>query len=191
MTWAPDYVTLAEAKDYLRITDTNDDTLLALWITTASRAVDGFCGRQFGKTDSAESRTYTAQFDRHLACWVAEIDDLYDADGSTVAGPSAEVLTDYELEPTNGPRKDRPYERLLATSSGPYTINSDSWGWSAVPSAATTATLLQTARLAARRDSPYGIAGSPTEGSELRLLASLDPDLRTSLNRFRRNWWAA
>jgi hypothetical protein len=71
------------------------------------------------------------------------------------------------------------------------TVTSDKWGWPTVPTPAKVATMLQTARLAARRDSPFGIAGSPSEGSELRLLATLDPDLKTSLTAFRRDWWAA
>jgi hypothetical protein len=35
VTWKPDYVTSAELKSYLRITDTNDDTLVALWTPRA------------------------------------------------------------------------------------------------------------------------------------------------------------
>lgn len=214
MTWAPDYATTAEVKSYLRITDADDDVLLALWGTAASRAVDNYCGRQFGQVATSEDRVYEAHFDSHIGCWVVQVDDLF---GSTitVTGPDSQTITDVELGPINALAKGKVYERLLLTRpvsaalpggwwAWPYattvpstrprvkvTVSSAQWGWSAVPSAVKAATLLQTARLAARRDSPYGVAGSPTEGSEIRLLATLDPDLKTALQAYRRNWWAA
>jgi hypothetical protein len=215
VTWAPDYATTADVKSYLRINDTADDVLLALWITAASRAVDNYCGRQFGQVATTETRTYEAHFDPHIDCWVMDIDDLYDSTGLTITGPDSQAITDYELNPANAIQKGKVYERLLLTRPGspsfcgpwwgsPFgfvtgprrprikvTVGTDKWGWRAVPTPAKTATLLQTARLAARRDSPFGIAGSPSDGSELRLLATLDPDLKTSLTAFRRNWWAA
>jgi hypothetical protein len=36
---------------------------------------------------------------------------------------------------------------------------------------------MQASRLLSRRDAPFGIAGSPEMGSEMRLLAKLDPDV--------------
>lgn len=213
MTWAPDYATTAEVKSYARITDGLDDVMLALFVTAASRAVDNYCGRQFGQASTSEDRIYEAHFDSHIGCWVVQVDDLY---GSTitVTGPDSQAITDFEFGPVNALAKGKVYERLLLTrpvsaaSCGwwgwPYatvvqsnrprvkvTVSSAQWGWAAVPSPVKAATLLQTARLASRRDSPFGIAGSPTDGSEVRLLASLDPDLKTSLAAFRRNWWAA
>lgn len=192
MTWAPDYCTLAELKSYLKIDDTSDDVVLPVWITTASRAVDNYAGRQFGHTDVAETRTYNGVYDRHLGCWVVHIDDLYDDDDLTIVGRQAQVITDYELGPANADKRGVPFERILLSAPGPYALDSSSWGWATVPAAAKTATMLQAARLAARRDSPYGIAGSPNEGNQTVLLyATLDPDLRTSLTPVRRQWWAA
>lgn len=191
MSWEPDYCTLAEAKSYLRIDDAADDVLLATWITTASRAVDGFCGRQFGKVDTLQARTFLSVWDCHIGLYVVEIDDLMDLTGATVVDADALAVTDYELSPVNAPQKGKPYERLVALVGGNLTITA-LWGWTAVPAAVKNATLLQTARFAARRDSPFGIAGSPSEGSEQRLLAALDPDLKTSLGgKYRRGWWAA
>jgi hypothetical protein len=190
VTWAPDYVTASELKAYLRISDTDDDTLVAVWVTTASRAVDDYCGRQFGQVATVEDRTYTGTWDRHLGRYVAELDDVQDVDDLVVVDEDATEVTDYTLEPVNALLKGRPYERALLAVGGTLTVTG-LWGWTAVPTAVKNATLLQAARLAARRDSPYGIAGSPSEGSEIRLLAALDPDLRTSLARYRRKWWAA
>jgi hypothetical protein len=208
VTWAPDYVTTAELKSYLRISDTDDDTLLALWITAASRAVDDYCGRQFGQVASVEAREYATVFDSHRGCYLAVIDDLPTTTGLIVLDENAVEITEYTLEPVNALLKGKPQERLWLTSSFGTTLNwpyswpwpvlpagrpltiTAKWGWTAVPSAVKVATMLQASRFASRRDSPYGIAGSPSEGSELRLLATLDPDLKTSLSAFRRNWWA-
>lgn len=213
MTWAPDYCTVAEAKSYLRIGDAADDVLLGVWVTTASRAVDAYCGRQFGGAAGAETRTYQADYDPHLACWVAQIDDLYD-DDITVIDSHAQVVTDFELGPINALQKGSVFTRIMLTGlspaaagqgaipwwwtvqpaklTTPVTVDSDSWGWPAVPAAVKAATLLQTARLAVRRDSPFGVAGSPSEGAEATLLtATLDPDLRTSLTALKRRWYAA
>jgi hypothetical protein len=192
VTWAPDYVTAAELKNYLRITDAADDVFIALWITTASRNVDDFCGRQFGQT-VAESRTYTPVWDRHVGSYVADIDDLMNVASLAVTDQNAKAVTDYELEPANALKKGKPYERILTSVGGTLTITAP-WGWDPAsdgPKVAKVGLLLQGARLAARRDSPFGIAGSPSEGSEMRLLAQLDPDFRTSLKPFRREWWAA
>lgn len=190
MTWEPDYVTASELKAYLRISDTDDDTLVAVWVTTASRAVDAYCGRQFGQVATAEARTFTPAYDRHLARYTVEIDDLQDITGLQVADADEVAVTEYTLEPVNGPARGKPYERIVVAGCGALTITA-LWGWSSVPVAVKNATLLQAARLAARRDSPFGIAGSPSEGSEMRLLATLDPDLKTSLGTYRRQWWAA
>jgi hypothetical protein len=65
------------------------------------------------------------------------------------------------------------------------------WGWPAVPDAVRQACLLQASRFLSRRDSPYGIAGSPDSGSEMRLLERLDPDVAVTLRAYRRRWWAA
>jgi hypothetical protein len=56
------------------------------------------------------------------------------------------------------------------------------FGWNAVPAGVSGATWLQVNRWNARRESPYGVAGSPTEGSEVRLSAVLDPDVRAILS---------
>lgn len=189
MSWAPDYATAAGLKSYLRIDDTADDVFLALWITAVSRNVDDHCGRQFGQV-VAEERTYEGLWDRHLCTRVYEIDDLFDVGALVVTDADAAAVTDYELWPLNAPQKGKPYTQLRAAAVGRLTLDAP-WGWPAVPASIPTAMYLQAARLAARRDSPFGIAGSPSEGSEIRLLAQLDPDFRTALKPYVRKWWAA
>jgi uncharacterized phiE125 gp8 family phage protein len=197
MAWKPDYATTAELKSFLRITDTTDDAQLALAVTTASRAVDRHCHRQFGQVASAEERSYTAYWDRRAACWVVGFDDLQDVTGLDVQVDAGEIDS-YTLEPVNAAAEGRPFTRLrvLTDSAAKPTYETHGvtisavWGWDAVPDPVKQATLLQASRIFARRGSPFGIAGSPDQGSELRLLAKVDPDVAVSLADFVR-WWAA
>lgn len=194
MTWAPDYVTSAELKAELRISDTNDDTQVARWVTAASRAVDNWCHRQFGQVAAPEARVYrTTAWDRHISAYVLHVDDFYTTTGLVVTDPNSAAVAaaDYELLPDNALLKGKVYEQILVQSAGKFTITA-AWGWSAVPTSIKVATLLQATRFAARRDSPYGVAGSPAEGSEMRLLAKVDPDVEVAIGKkYRRERWAA
>lgn len=191
MTWQPDYVDAATLKSYLDIEHDASDVFVGLWVTASSRNVDDFCGRQFGQVAAPEARTYEARWDRSgCGQWVANIDDLQDVTGFALLDEDAAAVTDYTLLPVNAAQKGKPFERLKVPGPGWYTPTGR-WGWSAVPASVKLGLLLQASRLAARQDSPFGIAGSPTEGSEVRLLAQLDPDFRTTLKPFRRDWWAA
>jgi hypothetical protein len=198
VTWAPDYITSAQLKNYLGIQNNADDAFIALWITTVSRNVDDFCGRQFGQTAAAEDRFYTPVYDRPAGKWIANIDDVQDVTGlsvededGTAIAPHTSTVDGYLLLPRNAAAKGRPYEQLqLDSATGDIAVNVK-FGWSAQPAAVSTGMFLQASRLNSRRRSPFGIAGSPTEGSEIRLLAQLDPDFRTSLKPLVREWWAA
>lgn len=59
-----------------------------------------------------------------------------------------------------------------------------------VPAAVRMGTLIQAARFFKRKDSPFGIAGSPEMGNETRLLSRLDPDVALLVST-ERNWWGA
>jgi hypothetical protein len=191
VSWAPDYTDVTTVRSYIRSgLDADNDAFIASWITATSRNVDDFCGRQFGNTGTAQARVYSGTYDQSLRQTVYEIDDIQNITGLTVtAGNQAQ--TSYTLWPPNAPQKGKPYTQLRTSAfSGDVTM-SGVWGWTAIPAAAVTGLLLQAARLAKRRDSPFGVAGSPQDGSELRLLAQLDPDFRTTLTPLRRDWWAA
>ena len=54
--------------------------------------------------------------------------------------------------------------------------------FSPVPASVKLATEMQASRWAKRRDAPFGVAGSPELGSELRLLPKLDPDVEVLLS---------
>lgn len=192
MTWKPDYTTTSAVKSYLRISDTDDDVQLALYITAASRAVDRFCGRQFGVVAAAETREYEGVWDPHIGRTVYEIDDVMDTDDLAVVDQNATVITDYELWPLNADKKGRPFTQLRTGAYLGRLVIDAVWGWTAVPSEVVNATLLQVSRFAARRDSPYGVAGSPDQGgSEMRLLSKIDPDVMVMLDDLKRKWWAA
>lgn len=186
--WAPDYVTTAEFDTYARVGDTNDDAVFASLITAASRAVDRRCNRQFGQLAAPAARTYRrpAVYDRRSGLHLLAVDDFFTLTGLTIsqAGGSAVAYASSGATawPDNAPADGKPWTHLAFTTCpyGPVVVVAQ-WGWASVPAQVPAATKLQTSRFAARRDSPYGVAGSPTDGSETRLLARLDPDVAVML----------
>lgn len=190
MAWAPDYVTGNELKSYFNIQHDEDDTWLDIWATTVSRNVDDFCSRQFGQVEAAETRKYKGKYDAYERRTYFEIDDLQDLTGFAVTDEDGSSYTDYEFEPDNALLKGRPY--TVISIEGKYESKFNflgKWGWTTVPSSVKTGIYLQANRLKARRNSPFGIAGSPEDGSEIRLLAQLDPDFKTSLKPYVRKWY--
>lgn len=191
MTWKPDYADPELVKSYLDIQNNSRDAFIALWITTVSRNVDDFCGRQFGKAGEAQTRYYTPTYDRAERAWYAEIDDVQDVTGLSITDEDGTAITDYVLLPRNAAANGVPYERVKVSVEAAEIAVEALFGWNAVPASVPTGLLLQAARLNARVDSPFGIAGSPAEGTEIRLLAQLDPDFKTSLKPYVRKWWTA
>lgn len=185
MTWKPDYLTLPQGKDWLRYTKTDRDTDIASLITAVSRSVDGFCNRQFGNTSSTVTRTYRKQATALLdgSGYLVAIDDLRDDTGLLVTAEAATV-TGFTLWPDNAAEEGRPYTGLLfdARPYPPFTVASSRWGWAGIPHGVKHATRLQLNRWFWRQESPHGVAGSPSDGSEVRLSARLDPDVRVVLS---------
>lgn len=204
MAWQPDYAEVSDLKAFVRIADTSDDAQLALAITTASRAIDLHTQRQFGLVATPEARYYTPRWDRDLRRWTVTIDDLMTVTGIAVAadlddsGGYTEEIDAYALKPVNAQPKGRPWTSLvvLPTSTVLPCSDQDSvevtarFGWTAVPTPVKEACLLQASRLYKRRGAPFGVAGSPDSGSEIRLLAKVDPDVAVSLSPYIR-WWGA
>lgn len=206
MAWAPDYASTGELAALVRIGDTLDDAHLALAIAAASRAIDHTTNRQFGQLAAVEDRYYTARWDRQACRWVVSIDDLMVSAGLVVKvdglddGTYPDVIAagSVRLGPVNAAAKGRPWTELVIWSDAsvqPTGLEAGvqvtaRWGWSSVPTAIKQACLMQASRLLARRDAPFGIAGSPEVGSEMRLLARLDPDVSVAVAPYRR-WWGA
>ncbi len=206
MGWAPSYASTEDLADFVRIADTVDDAQLTLALATASRTIDGpnGCGRQFGKVAEPVARYYTAQWDREDCRWFVVIEDLMTTTDLAVAVDESgddtygTAITSYRLLPRNAAADGRPWTELalLSASGVPFTRRADAvritarWGWDEIPDAIHQACLLQASRLLSRRDSPYGVAGSPEAGTELRLLARLDPDVAVAVRPYRRVWGA-
>jgi hypothetical protein len=125
------------------------------------------------------------------------VDDIYDITGLAVLGDldgsgtyATSITVKYSL-PKNAIAIGKVVTDLAldngTTSPGAIKVTA-LWGWTAVPATILAATLLQASRIASRRDSPYGVAGSPELGSELRLLSKLDPDVAIMVSAYRRYW---
>ena len=193
MAWAPDYLTVAELAAYLRIDDDVDDLELAAAITAASRAIDHATNRQFGKVAAVAERLFTARPDYDRGYWVVDVDDFQTATGLVVT-VDGDVLATFTKEPVNAAGKGRPWTRLAWTAESEYIpcgarheiAVTALWGWTSVPPTVVAATKLQANRFFTRRSAPFGVAGSPDQGSEMRLLARVDPDVAVMLSDYKR-----
>jgi hypothetical protein len=187
MAWEPDYVEVDELADDVGISDADqidDDTdRLARAIAAASDAINVACRRQFGLVDAVEPRRYRAVKSGLYGGWFVYIDDLMTLDGLLVDG--AAPATPPDVWPLRSAPLARPWERMAVPSGGVHTITA-LWGWTAVPKTVKAATLLQANRFFKRTDAPFGVAGSPESGSEMRLLAKVDPDVDVMLRRYKR-----
>lgn len=212
MPWAPQYASTAELRAYLRIpeTSTADDTNIALSAVAASRAIDHACNRQFGVVASAEARLFTARWDRFLSRYMVDIDDLMtttnlavvadDDDDGVYDDASWTVNAEdgFYLTPANGPDVSMPWTGItFRTDADSPPTRRDAiqvtavWGWTAVPDTVKMATLLQGSRFFMRQQAPFGVAGSPELGSELRLLQKVDVDVAVMLRPYIRQWGSA
>ena len=106
------YTTLADLKAALRLTDNVDDSLLERAIESASRRIDGYCGRWFYKTSATAVNIYP--INEYL---VAFPDDVSNTSitikiDTNADGTYATTLTqgvDYILEPTDAALRGYPY----------------------------------------------------------------------------------
>lgn len=189
------YASLGDLKSAIRITDTDSDGLLQVALDAATTAIDEHCDRTFVASETATARVFEPVNGKVVT------DDFYTTDGLIVSVggtiiPAAVpfVSAGYTLTPENSASTDEPYTGfyyssfpsaawplLFAVQRATVSVTAK-WGFaSEVPSAVELACLLQASRWFARRNSPYGIAGSPEMGTELRLLAKLDPDVAVML----------
>lgn len=184
------YATLDELKAHLNIdlTDTSEDTKLQLALDAVTELIDEATSRTFAvAAEPASARFYTAASDRAVF-----IDDAVTI--TQVESPVGTVWDDaleYDAEPVNGPALGRPYEEIVSLGLAWSRVHNDvkitaTWGWPATPKRVKQACLIQSARVFRRPDSPFGVAGSPELGNELRLLARLDPDVENLLATLRR-----
>jgi hypothetical protein len=198
MAWAPNYITDEQLAGYVNITDElliADDIFLAPAIAAASRAIDRTCNRQFGLVAAPEERLYTARYSSPRGRWVVEVDDFQSTNGLAVSVDGDAVTDPVTLLPLNASQKGRPWERLalpagasVCGSEGEVAVTAR-YGWTAYPDVVVEACYLQASRFYVRRKAPFGIAGSPETGSEMRLLARVDPDVAVILAAVTRQRW--
>jgi hypothetical protein len=201
------YATLTELKGFVGIpdADTGDNTTLQLALDSASLQVDQFCDRVFTADSVATTRLYAVQRTDQLEVdpistttgLVVKTDD--NADGVFETTWTAD--TDFRLEPINAAAFGEPWTRLVVLGTrwfpkiqyrpGVQVTAKFGWPGGTAPAAVKEACLIQASRLWKRKDAPFGVAGSVEFGSEMRLLAKLDPDVESLLRPFRRNWWVA
>jgi hypothetical protein len=193
------YTTGSAVKAAARITDSVDDALINAAIESASRLIDGYCGRSFFAAGSA-TRLFVASND-----FVCQIDDMagtaglviqtdLEADGSF---NTTWDVTDYQLEPLNQIADGLTgwsYTRIRATGDYLWPISggealikvtSTQWGWSAVPDPIEQACVIQSLRIYKRLDSPLGVLGFGDLGV-IRVGRSLDPDVAQMIDPYRR-----
>jgi len=185
---------------------TDEDSAFEIFaLEAAARAIDRECGRSFTlATGTVSDRVFTAGVSVLGAPWgrryALDTDDFFTATGlvvnfdATGDGSYTTACTSYRVGPVNAPSKGMPYN-VLTFDSGVYPpvwsdgvqVTAD-WGWNAIPSGIIEANLIQASRFLKRRDSPYGVAGSPEMGNELRLLARLDPDVALLVRAWKLDW---
>jgi hypothetical protein len=191
------YVTRAEVQNALGLgtaTLVPDSEEIDQVITSVSRAIDDYCGRFFYSV--AGTVTYTANDYLYLPIgdWSAVTSIKTDEDNDGTPEVTLTAGTDYRLA-TNKVVPGWPYTAIQITSFASHTlplgvtegvevVGTRGWGANAVPAPVTAGALLQVCRIHARRQSPYGVAGSP-EGGIVRLLSRLDPDVELMLRPYR------
>lgn len=188
------YATLSDVKAALRVTDSLDDSLLEMAVESASRLVDGYCGRVFYNAGTV-TRVYAPE-----TSLIIEIDDFVSISqikSSSLADGNFDVTftsTDYQLEPLNGLVDGVSFPNYRVRAVGQYlftTVESEATlqvtgvaGWSAVPTTVKQATVIQAMRIFKRLDSPLGITFG--ELGAMRVSTRLDPDVAQLVEPLRR-----
>lgn len=191
------YCTLSELKTSLAIEDIQDDTSLEAAIMASSRMIDDYTDRFFYRDGTSAAPViryftpndwYICNVDDFVSITQIATDDDFNQTYNTVWATS-----DFLVEPVNNVRRGWPYNRLLAVDRYlwprlyPQTVKVTAvWGWPSIPNEIQMAAKLQASRLFVRRQSPFGIAGSPDIGT-VRLGSRLDPDVEVLLRPFRKN----
>jgi hypothetical protein len=188
------YATLNEVKASLRLTDVTDDALLERAIESASRRIDGYCGRFFYKTSQTAVTMYPInefllRFPNDVANTSVTIKIDSNADGTYAT--TLVQGTDYILEPTNAPLQGYPYvhARMVGAQTFPLDVIPSfptvqvtaQWGWNAVPSDVNQACILLAMRQFARLNAALGVVGFADMAITVR---AVDPDVRDLLNQF-------
>jgi hypothetical protein len=189
------YASLSQVKSALRITDAVDDSLLEMAIESGSRAIDGYCNRNFFSSGTAV-RVFAPS-----TAFVTEIDDLISITTLKSASDTDSgfdvtfASTDFQLEPLNGRVDGQPTPFTHIRAINDYLFNqfegqatvqvTGVFGFASVPIAVTQACVIQSSRIYKRLDSPLGVAGISDIGI-MRVSNRLDPDVAQLVDPLRR-----
>lgn len=184
---AGETVTLIDQSDLI------DDSAIESVIEAVSRWIDEHTGRKFYSSD--ETRVYTAEHYDYLS-----IDDLLSVTtlktDTTGDGTYDTTWTtdDYYLDPANADLESKPYTSIVLTPDGNESFTTlrrgvqivGAFGYSATtPPPISEACILGSMRLLKRKDSIFGVTGSPDFG-HVRAILSQDPDIYNLLWSFMR-----
>lgn len=190
------YVSLAEFRTYVReLSDmTSDDAEFEAVITSASRAVDAYCGRRFYLDVSASARLFRpVNAGLVLVDDIASTDDLLIKTDPAGTGMFSETWSsgDYELRPVNGVvggLSGWPYTQVAAVGSRGLPCTSRAsvqvtavWGWAAVPEPVKLGTKMLALEHYRQRDVPFGVMGMGDFATRIRA----NPQVQMLLNDYR------
>lgn len=198
------YALLAELRDWVGIpvADTADDSKLTLALAAAEAEIDAYCGRSFTIDGTVVARSFVPLTDAlvqidpvaTLTGLVVETDDNDDGTYET----TWTVGTDFRAEPINAGDVGTPWTRLVSSGAKVFPTRNRyhpgvrvtaKYGWpTAVPAPVKLACLIQAAFLWGRKDSRFGVAGSPEYGNEMRVESALDRTAQDLLKPYRRPW---
>lgn len=199
------YASLDELRDWVGIPEDDDldDTKLTLALAAAEGLIDAYTGQYF-TADGDEVESYWSSTDGRII----DVAPISSVTGLVVATDNDDDGTyettwdtaDYRLAPENAAPAGRPWTRIIAVGQKRFPVVRASrlypgvrvtarGGWPAVPAEVKQATLIQAAFLWGRKDSKFGVAGSPEFGNELRVETDLDRTARALLRHVRRTWW--
>lgn len=186
------YATLPMVKAQLnKDTDDTRDDLVEICVRAASRRIDQLTGRRFYADTTATARTFPVRERIFTGPYGTAIllDDIASATGLAVEGGTGVTftpLTTFYPGPDNALVTGQPITHLQADPSFYYGITTvrvtARWGWPRVPDEVQLATLLLSARLYRRKDSPQGVISSADWGSVR--VSRVDPDVEQLLSDF-------
>lgn len=176
MTLGASYATTAQLKGYLGITDSTVDSLLTECLSTASRAIEKFCGRQFNDAGATSARVYCP-----INGYLVKTEDFSTITGLIVkvdtadAGTYDTTVSDVQAEPLNGVVDGEPgwpfwRLRTVATTTFPTYYRrapiqvTARWGWTAVPAGVYQACILLAEEAFKLKGAPFGVASTDQFG---------------------------
>jgi len=186
------YLTVAEMKSRMKISDARDDAAIERVLKAASRQIDQWTGRCFNQSDASTVKYLTPQLSD-----VLEVPDLVSVD--EIAGDNGNraylttwATTDFDLFPYDAEDRGWPYTEVRTSPASTRAFVgypkgmriTGVWGWPAVPEPIVEATALQAHRLWKRQSAPFGVVGAPELG-QMQTISRIDPDVQILIAPYR------